>query len=93
MNVDALLSSMSPQVYEKLLGAVETGKWLDGKPLSESQRETCLQAIMIYQSKVLKNNQHMTVGANGEIIHKSRQQLKNELAQDSSIARFKQDDF
>jgi uncharacterized protein YeaC (DUF1315 family) len=39
----------------------------------------------------------MTVGKNGEVVQKSRQQLQQELKQTQSkqtnIARFKQDDF
>lgn len=97
MKVESLLASMSLPVYEKLREAVETGKWLDGTPLSDTQKTTCLQAIMMYQAKVLKPDQHMTIGANGEIVHKSRDVLKQELAQQSfdnqTIARFKQDDI
>lgn len=97
MNVETLLQAMSPLVYEKLVSSVETGKWLDGTPLNEQQRETCLQAVMMYQAKVLKSNQHMTIGENGAIVHKSREAFKQELAQQSfdnqTIARFKQDDI
>lgn len=92
MNVDALVQSMTPEVYEKLRAAVETGKWLDGTPLDSAQREHSMQAVMLYQAKMLDMNQHMTVSNDGEIIHKSRQQLKNELQQDT-IVRFKQNDF
>ncbi len=93
MNIDALVSVMSPDIYEKLEQCVATGKWFDGQPLSEAQREQCMQAVMYYQAKVLKSDQHMTVGEKGEIVHKSRQELKAELAQKDSIARFKTDDF
>ncbi|MGO4892405.1 YeaC family protein [Flavobacterium sp. W21_SRS_FM6] len=97
MNVEVLVQNMSQDIYEKLRGSVETGKWLDGSPLTEQQKETCIQAVMLYQSKVLKSEQHMTVGANGEIVHKSRDAFKKELAQQSfdnqTIARFKQDDI
>ncbi|GAA0857533.1 YeaC family protein [Aliiglaciecola litoralis] len=93
MNIDALVSSMSQQTYERLLQAVETGKWLDGSPLTENQRESSMQAVMMYQAKVLKLDEHMMLNADGEINHKSRQQFKNEFAQQGSIARFKQDDF
>ncbi|WJG07844.1 DUF1315 family protein [Aliiglaciecola sp. LCG003] len=93
MDLQVLVSSMSQQTYERLLQSVETGKWLDGSPLTESQRESSMQAVMMYQAKVLKLDQHMTLNQDGEITHKSRQQLKNEFAQQGSIARFKQDDF
>jgi uncharacterized protein YeaC (DUF1315 family) len=93
MDSTALLTSMSEPIYQKLLQAVETGKWLDGSPLTEQQRETSMQAVMIYQAKVLKSDQHMTVGADGEIVHRSRESFLQELKQDSNniqtIARFK----
>jgi uncharacterized protein YeaC (DUF1315 family) len=97
MDNTMLLQNMSLQVYERLLQAVETGKWLDGLPLSDQQRETSLQAVIMYQAKVLKSEQHMTVGANGQIVQKSRASLQQELKQNSNnnqtIARFKQDDI
>ncbi len=97
MDPKALLQNMSEPVYQKLLQAVETGKWLDGSPLTEQQKETSMQAVMIYQAQVLKSEQHMTVGANGEIVHRSRQSFKQEFEQNSddnqTIARFKQDDI
>tara|TARA_R110002111_G_scaffold32293_3_gene65409 strand:- start:348 stop:641 length:294 start_codon:yes stop_codon:yes gene_type:complete len=97
MDSTALLTSMSGPVYQKLLQAVETGKWLDGSPLTEQQRETSMQAVMYYQAKNLKSDQHMTVGENGEIVHRSRESLLQELKQNSTntqtIARFKQDDL
>ncbi|WP_158968221.1 YeaC family protein [Paraglaciecola sp. L3A3] len=97
MHNSSLLQNMSPIVYEKLLQAVETGKWLDGSPLTEAQRETSMQAVMMYQAKILKSEQHMTVGENGEIVHKSRASFKQEFQQNSdnnqTIARFKQDDL
>lgn len=77
-----MLQNMSPQVYDKIRQSVETGKWLDGNPLTESQRETCMQAVMLYQAKVLKSEQHMSVGADGEIVHKSRESFKQEFKQD-----------
>jgi len=97
MNIEALLQNMSPEIYAKLCVAVETGKWLDGSVLTEQQRDTSLQAVMFYQAKTLKSEQHMTVGEDGKIVQKSRQQYKRELSPEISehqtIARFKQDDI
>lgn len=93
MNIDALVSAMSLETYNRLLQAVETGKWPDGSVLTDNQRDSSMQAVMMYQAKVLKLDEHMMLNANGEINHKSRQQFKNEFAQQGSIARFKQDDF
>jgi hypothetical protein len=97
MNTEMLLGAMTPEIYDKLREAVEIGKWLDGSPLTDQQRDTCMQAVMHYQAKVLKSDQLMTVGENGKIVHKSRQQLQKEMSQDpfktQTIARFKQDDI
>ena len=92
-----LVAAMTSEIYEKLRDAVEIGKWLDGSPLTEQQRDTSMKAVMLYQAKVLKSDQHMTVGENGEIVQKSRQQLQKDMSQDpiktQTIARFKQDDI
>ena len=97
MQVEQLVAAMSSDVYDKLIQSVETGKWLDGKPLSEEQRETVMQACLIYQARVKQSDDHMTVGKDGQIVQKTRQQFKQELKEQSSneqnIARFKQDDF
>ncbi|MGL5399491.1 MAG: DUF1315 family protein, partial [Plesiomonas shigelloides] len=45
MHVDSLISAMTPEVYERLRQAVETGKWADGTALTEVQKETSLQAV------------------------------------------------
>ncbi|MGB3727286.1 MAG: DUF1315 family protein [Glaciecola sp.] len=97
MQIEALVASMTSDVYEKLKQAIETGKWLDGQSLTEQQRETTLQAVLLYQAKIEQSDEHMTVGKDGEIVQKSRQQLQQEFKQAQSnqtnIARFKQDDF
>ena len=97
MQVEQLLTAMSDDVYSKLKQAIETGKWLDGNALANDQRDTILQAIILYQAKIEQSDQHMTVGKDGEIVQKSRHQLQQELKQaqsnETNIARFKQDDF
>ena len=97
MHVEQLLAAMTDDIYEKFKLAMETGKWLDGNRLSESQKETVMQALLLYQAKVEQSEQHMTIGQNGKIVQKSRQELQQELKQansnQSNIARFKQDDF
>lgn len=100
MQLESLVASMTPEVYQNLRTAVETGKWPDGKALSQAQRESSMQAVLLYQAKVAESDQHMTVGADGQIVHKSRQQLKQQFtdtqvtaSQGQSIARFTQDDL
>ncbi|MDF2178752.1 DUF1315 family protein [Aliiglaciecola sp. CAU 1673] len=91
MDIQSLLNAMTPQLYERLVQAVETGKWPDGNALTVEQKENCLQAVMLYQARVLQSEEHMTIGANGDIVHKSKQQLKQDFQ--PSIARFSSDDF
>lgn len=95
MNIDVLLQAMTPAVYEKIRQAVETGKWLDGNPLTEDQKESCMQAVMLYQAKIQKSTEHMTVNEQGEIVHKSKSELRQELKNtpQNTIARFNQDDI
>jgi len=93
MNVEQLVQSMTEETYNRLKLAVETGKWPNGDRLSPEQLESSLQMVMLYQSQVLQSDEHFTVGADGEIVTKSREQLKQQFSQQPSIARFKQDDF
>ncbi len=94
MNIEALLDAMTPEVYDRLRQAVETGKWPDGTPLTAEQRESTMQAVMLYQSKVAHSNEHMTVNEQGEIVHKSKRDFQQSLkASNQEIARFKQDDL
>ena len=97
MNVDALLQAMTPDVFERLRQAVETGKWPDGTVLTAEQRENCMQAVMLYQAKIANSTDHMTVNAQGEIVHKTKRDFLRDLEQstneENTIARFKQDDI
>lgn len=97
MNIDSLLNAMTPQVYDRLREAVETGKWADGTPLTEEQREQTMQAVMLYQAKVARSQEHMTVNEKGEIVHKTKRDFLRALEgrddEENTIARFKQDDI
>ena len=52
-SIDALVEAMTPTSYENLKTAVELGKWGDGTRLSSGQVESCLQAIILYETKNL----------------------------------------
>jgi uncharacterized protein YeaC (DUF1315 family) len=91
VNIEQLLTSMTPEVYQKLLYAVETGKWPDGSPLEKEQHASCMQAVMLYQSKHNNDAQHMTVAAGGEISFKSKSELKKQFKNDEQdILRVKE---
>ncbi|XOV77520.1 MAG: YeaC family protein [Aestuariibacter sp.] len=93
MRPEQMIQAMTPEVYERLRTAVETGKWPDGTLLDEQQKETSLQAVMMYQAKVLKSSEHMTVNEHGEVVHRSKQELRRALSEQNEIARFKQNDI
>lgn len=93
MDFTALVRAMTPDTYEKLAEAVATGRWADGNLLSASQREHSLQLVMAYQAQVLKSEQLFTIGADGQMIQKSKAELKKQFDTPSSIARFSHDDL
>ena len=82
MDAEQLINAITPEAYERLLYAVETGKWPEGTPLSQEQRDSCMQAVMLYQSKHNAEAQHMTVAHGGEISFKSKAELKKQFKQD-----------
>ena len=51
MDFNQLIDSITPETYEKLKRAVETGKWPDGVPLRADQKEQCLQAVIAYDAR------------------------------------------
>jgi hypothetical protein len=93
MNIEQMLANITPEVYENLKYAVETGKWQNGTPVSQEQRDNALQLVLAYQSKVEKSNQHFTIGEDGEMVMKSKRELKREFLPQNDIARFDQDDI
>jgi uncharacterized protein YeaC (DUF1315 family) len=92
MNVEQLVAAMTPEVFANLQLAVETGKWPNGAVLTDEQKENALQAVLLYQAKVAKTNEHMTIGENGEMVHKSKSELRRELQDEQEIMRVKLDD-
>ncbi|TNV22247.1 DUF1315 family protein [Buttiauxella sp. B2] len=79
MNLDEMLASMTPEVYQRLVTAVELGKWPDGVALTPDQKENSLQLVMMWQTRHNTDPQHMTIGTDGNIVMKSKQQLKAEF--------------
>lgn len=91
MQFDDLINSMSRDTYDRLVQAVETGRWPDGNKLSDEQRENSLQLIMAYQSRFIPSDQHMSIGPDGEMLMKSKRELKQQFSEqpaEQSIARF-----
>lgn len=96
MDIISLVDNMSHDMYTRLKHAAETGKWPEGTVVDKAQRDSALQISMAYQSRHLNSDEMLTIGSNGEIVNKNKQQLKAEfpIPQDSNstnnndIARF-----
>jgi len=85
MSVENLLASMTPEVYEKLKTAVELGKWEDGVALTKAQKDSSLQAVMLYQSRFNTDPEHFTIGTDGEITMIKKSILKRQYKQEDKI--------
>ncbi|WP_034915221.1 MULTISPECIES: DUF1315 family protein [Erwinia] len=79
MELDEMIAAMTPEVYQRLATAVETGKWADGVALTPEQKENSLQLVMLWQSRHNDAPQHMSVGKGGEIVTRTKKQLKEEF--------------
>nr|SAY43524.1 Uncharacterised protein [Serratia marcescens] len=79
MDVKDLIAAMTPEIYQRLVQAVELGKWPDGAALTPEQKENSLQAVMLWQSMNNVDPQHMSIGTDGQIVMKSKQELKQQF--------------
>ncbi|WP_409307777.1 YeaC family protein [Pectobacterium sp. B1J-3] len=89
MQLDDLIEVMTPEIYHRLATAVELGKWPDGVALSAEQKENCLQMVMLWQARHNEQAEHMTINTNGEIVMKSKQELKQQFSDEATIAKLK----
>ncbi len=51
--LEQLLATITPSIYQNLQRAVELGKWADGRVLTKQQKQLCLQAMIAYGEKNL----------------------------------------
>ncbi|MCF7499492.1 MULTISPECIES: DUF1315 family protein [unclassified Pseudoalteromonas] len=93
MNIDHIVKNITPDVFERLQYGASTGKWPDGTPLTEEQKQQTVQLVMLYQAKVSQTNEQFTIGENGEMVQKSKAQLQKEFASENEIARFSENDL
>jgi uncharacterized protein YeaC (DUF1315 family) len=90
MNIDEIVNGMTEDVYQRLVTAVELGKWPDGVALTPAQKENSLQLVMLWQARNNTDAQHMTIDTQGQMVMKSKQQLKEDFGiAPPSIAMFK----
>lgn len=53
MDKQQVIDSLNPEIVERFRTAIELGKWADGSKLSAEQRQTCMQAVMIWEHEHL----------------------------------------
>ncbi len=51
MDYETLIDRLSPELVERLRRGIETGRWPDGKALTEEQRAHSLQAIIAWDAR------------------------------------------
>jgi len=97
MDIINLVDNLSHEMYLRLKCAVETGKWPEGTEVAQEQRESAMHIVMAYQSRILKSDDILTIGADGQIVNKSKRELKAQFSnnqneqtstKDNEIARF-----
>jgi len=49
MNIEDLISSMTPQIYQNMKEAVELGRWGDGRTMSKEQKSHCVEAMIRFE--------------------------------------------
>ena len=79
MDIEQIIASMTPELYQRLATAVELGKWPDGVALTPEQKENSMQLVMLWQACNNTDAQHMTIDTNGQMVMKSKQQLKEDF--------------
>ena len=80
MDLIEVVKNMSEDMYLRLKSAVETGKWPEGTVVEQAQLESAMHIVMAYQSRILKSDEMMTIGADGEIVNKSKRELKKQFS-------------
>ncbi len=53
MDKTTILEALTPEIVAKFRRAIELGKWDNGDKLTTEQRQTCMQAVMIWEHEYL----------------------------------------
>ncbi len=57
MNIEQMLAVLNEDIINRFRTAVEIGKWENGVALTQEQRETCMQAVLIWEHQHLPEEQ------------------------------------
>jgi uncharacterized protein len=101
MDFNALVAAMSAETYQNLVECVATKRWADGTLMSDAQHAHSMQLVMAYQAKILRSDEPFTIGADGQMVVKSKTEMKKQFAGAAAttpvamdaIARFSHDDL
>ncbi|GIU35611.1 DUF1315 family protein [Shewanella schlegeliana] len=91
-DINKVIDEMPTEVYQRLLSAVELGKWEDGTVLTAEQRASTQQVVMLYQARRLKQTDHFTINSEGQVNELTKSELKKQF-KGESIAEFKQEEL
>ena len=86
MNIADILNAMTPELYRKFQVAIETGKWPNGNKLSATQKQICMQAVIVYEHKYVADNEKTGVveRTNNQCENDSKNNKVTELADSSN---------
>jgi len=87
MDLIQVVENMSSEMYQRLKHAAETGKWPEGTRVEQAQRDSALQLSMAYQSRHLNSDEMLSVGADGELVTKTKRQLITQFSQQDDDAQ------
>jgi uncharacterized protein len=59
MDYQQAINDMSPDIYQRLVRAIEIGKWPDNKPLTPEQREHAMRAVIAWGERHLPVQQRV----------------------------------
>ncbi|QQX78324.1 DUF1315 family protein [Shewanella sp. KX20019] len=88
-DINKVIDEMPADVYQRLLSAVELGKWEDGTVLTQEQRASTQQVVMLYQARKLKQTDHFTINSKGSVNELTKSELKKQF-KGESIAEFQE---
>lgn len=57
MNIEQILAALTPEIVERFRTAIAIGKWPNGQVLTTEQRETCMQAVVVWEHQHLPEQQ------------------------------------
>lgn len=88
MQAEQLVENMDEGLYHRLKDAVETGRWPDGQPLTDQQKKDTLTLVMLYQARHLDQDEPFSIGKDGQMIVKSKAELRKSQRSAQEITRF-----